>query len=92
MGIFEGMVDFGGGVLTRPGPNAAVVARYGEVDGGHIWSHALGEVGGSGALRVVMDPTGNAVVLGFFSGSLDVGGTVLTAAGNVDGFILRLRP
>jgi hypothetical protein len=97
-GEFQGEIDLGGTKLTAgPAPDggypaAAFVARLRKSDGKAVWARLVGATTQvrlqNGALSI--DPTGNPVIGGFFTGTIDdLGG--LTAADPQGGaFLARL--
>lgn len=98
-GSFQGTVDFdpGAGVLTLTGQGnyEMFVARY--TPGGALLSAiAIGGPGEDEGLGVAVDDSGNAVVTGDFSGTVDfdpgAGMTTLTSAGWADAFVARYTP
>jgi hypothetical protein len=90
-GFFSGTVDFGGGPLTTAGGNDIFVAKLSGVDGAHLWSQRFGSTGADVGLGLAADGSGNVLVTGFFQGTVDFGGDVLTSAGGDDIFVLKLR-
>jgi hypothetical protein len=58
--------------------------------GDHIWSRLDGDSEAQQATDVAMDANGNVVVVGYFTGAIDLGGGVLTAGlGDDDIFIAK---
>ncbi|GAB3576007.1 T9SS type A sorting domain-containing protein [Hymenobacter daeguensis] len=49
-------------------------------------------LGGSGVSAIALDATGNTVVAGSFYGSITLGSTTLTSAGNTDIFVAKMSP
>jgi len=82
-GRFSGTVDFGGGTLTSAGSDDIFVAKFGS-DGSHLWSKRFGDGSVQVATAVAVDASGNVVVTGYFSGTVDFGGGTLTSAGYDD--------
>ncbi|HVE66119.1 MAG TPA: nucleotide-binding protein, partial [Thermoanaerobaculia bacterium] len=66
----------------------AFLAKY-SATGVHIWSKRLGSTGNDVGLAVGTDPSGNVVVGGTFSGTVDFGGGPLTSAGMRDLFLAK---
>src|SRR5438876_1013887 len=78
-GRVESTVDFGGGVVCPPA--AVFVSKYSPT-GATMWSKCLGGVLGGGTGRAVaVDGSGNVLVTGKFSGTIDFGTGALTSAG-----------
>jgi len=76
-GDFGGVVDFGGGPLTCAGGEDIFVAKFDAV-GNHIWSQSYGDVDHQYGRAIATDASGNAVVTGYFLGTVDFGGGPLT--------------
>ena len=87
-GYFAGSVDFGGGALTSAGYDDAFVAKLAP-GGGHVWSKRFGDANFQEAQAVAVDASGNAVVAGYFTGTVDFGGGALTSAGSEDIFVAK---
>jgi len=89
-GSFNGKVEFGGGLVTTPQARGVFVARF-DSSGQHIWSKAYGGPAGSfsDCYGLGVDPAGNVGIAGVFSGSIDLGGGLLTSAGQQDVFVAR---
>jgi hypothetical protein len=85
-GYFYGSVDFGGGVLTSAGSNDLFLASY-TPSGQHRWSKRFGSTSSDYGYAVAVDGNGNVYVTGYFYGSVDFGGGVLTSAGSGDIFL-----
>jgi len=67
-----------GGVISKVNPSGAV-----------LWTRT---VGGSYSQDVGVDRAGNAIIAGAFVGTLQVGATTLTSAGNDDIFVVAFSP
>lgn len=87
-GFFEGSINFGGGVLTSAGGRDAFVAKF-DASGNHVWSKHFGDASGQESSKVATDPSGAVIITGFFSGSIDFGGGVLTSMGGNDVFVAK---
>ena len=90
-GSFEKTVDFGGGPLTSTGTPDIFLAKY-DANGTHVWSRRFGGVGSATAWSLVVDGSGNALLVGEFSGTADFGGGLLTSAGNTDIVVAKYSP
>jgi len=93
-GAFRGSLDFGGGVLqSTPGSGYSeddgFVAKL-DANGQHVWSFRFGEEQHQAVYDVALDPSGEVLVAGYFEGNVDLGGGVLTSAGESDGFVGKL--
>lgn len=95
-GSFRGTVDFGGGSLTS-GANADIfVAKY-DASGAHLWSNRFGYAGSTlygsdSGESIAVDGSGNVVVTGYFSDTIDFGGGPLVSAGSADIFVAKFDP
>jgi hypothetical protein len=88
---FYGSVDLGGGTMTAVGQSDIAVAKY-DADGNYQWALQYGDAGIQIAFGIALDPSGNVLVVGAYTGALDFGGGALTASGGLDGFIAKLTP
>ena len=87
-GSFYGTVDFGNGPLTSNGLTDLVIAEF-DSDGNPLWSQSFGDASAQAATGAAAGPTGNLVVTGYYSGTLDFGGGPLTSAGSADFFVAK---
>jgi hypothetical protein len=90
IGYFQSAVDFGGGVLTGAGFNDICVAKF-DSDGVHVWSQAFGGASNDIGVGVAADASGNVLVTGLFSGTVDFGGGDLVGIGQ-DVFVAKYDP
>lgn len=90
VGSFSGSLDFGCGMISSTSTSDIFVARYSST-GSCLWSKKLGSSSGTPATAysVAVDGSGNIVVTGWFSGSLDFGGGSIASAGVDDIFIAK---
>jgi FlgD Ig-like domain/Beta-propeller repeat len=84
-GTISGTVDFGGGPLVTQGVWDIFLAEFDGSSGVHQWSQRFGDaskyqIGTS----VAVDPTDHVILTGFFQGTIDFGGGILTSAGSYD--------
>jgi hypothetical protein len=82
-GIFQGRAQFGGGTLSGPGTDVAVIARF-TPSGAHVWSRTLEDATGvdeRGAIRLsnIAVHGNRVVVVGQFRGSFRFDGRTFTA-------------
>ncbi|MFO0756804.1 MAG: SBBP repeat-containing protein [Byssovorax sp.] len=93
LGYLIGSADFGGGVLTSAsvGESDVLIAKYSPA-GAHLWSKRFGAAGNQYARSIAVDSQGNAVITGFFFGSIDFGGGVLASAGATDVYVAKFSP
>ena len=87
-GTFSGTVDLGGGALTSAGLGDVLLAKF-DLDGNHLWSHSFGDPDEQNGWCVAADPDGSLLVTGPFLGTIDLGGGVLTSAGNRDIYLAK---
>jgi chitodextrinase len=91
-GYFLGtQIDCGGGWLYSHGGSDAFVVKYSSA-GAHVWSKCFGGSTVDQVNSVAVDSTGNVLVLGVFTGSVDFGGGALTDSGGYDAFLAKLSP
>jgi hypothetical protein len=90
-GMFNGLVDFGGGPLTSAGLGDFFVVKL-DSQGGHVWSRRAGAAGQDSGTATTIDGGGHVVVTGNFAGLVDFGGGPLTSAGGSDIFVAKLSP
>lgn len=88
-GYFVEDIDFGGAPLTSAGNSDIFVAML-DPDGGHVWSESFGSTGAQEAVSVAVDPSGNLLLAGYFSGSLDFGDGPMVSKGKTDVFLAKL--
>jgi hypothetical protein len=88
VGTFANTINVGGSDLTSAGSADLFVAKY-TAGGAHAWSFSRGGMGYDGALGVAALAGSDVMVAGFFTGVLSVGGSALSSAGSVDGFVAR---
>lgn len=87
-GYFEGTVDFGGGAVAANGTSDAMLVKLSSA-GAYLWSKTFGAVGSQVGNAVAVDTTGNVVVTGNSTGSIDFGGGALPAGGANDVFLAK---
>ena len=96
-GVFSGTVDFdpGAGLLTlsSAGGSDGFIAQFAPA-GGLQWARGLGGLGEDAVSAVAVSSAGDVTLVGSFRGTVDfdpgAGVRALTAAGESDGFIVRL--
>lgn len=89
-GSFEETENFGGGLLASAGGFDAFVAKF-DPAGNHVWSASYGDVADQAGVDVASDASGNVVMLGTYTGSVNFGGAgdQLTAVGSDDIFLVK---
>ena len=88
-GSFSSAVNFGGGRISSAGYDDIYVAKL-NPNGNHIWSRRFGDAGSQIANSVAVDGSGNLIVTGDFTGTVDFGGGPLTSMGSHDIFLAGL--
>jgi hypothetical protein len=89
-GSFNGTVDFGGGGLASTGQDDVFLAKF-DSGGIHQWSQGFGGTLGDFGNGVAVDPTGGVFLIGTYIGTIDLGGGVLTGAGNTEIFLAKYQ-
>jgi hypothetical protein len=88
-GTFAGSSNLGGGAVTSVGgSNDGFLASYNS-SGAYRWSKVYGGPGLDLANSVVSTSTGDVVVTGRFTGSVNFGGGSITSYGGTDAFLAR---
>jgi hypothetical protein len=88
VGGFIGTVDFGGDPLST---GSFYIAKF-DADGMHIWSDEYAITGGIVGHSVTTDASGNIIIAGTLSGTVDVGDGARTSAGGDDVFLAKFSP
>lgn len=91
-GSFDGVIDFGGGVLPDVAAPSMFLVKF-SATGLHLWSHGFGlpnKTIGDHALAI--DPAGDVLLAGGYSGTLNFGGGPIVAAGGTDISLARFDP
>jgi hypothetical protein len=89
-GRFKSMMDWGGGPIAA-GPKGSVFLAKLDFDGNLVYLKTFAvDVGETYDWVVDADPAGEVVITGSFENPIDLGGGVLTSAGNRDVFVARL--
>jgi hypothetical protein len=89
-GSSQGAIDFGGGVLDNSAGERAVLAKL-QADGTHVFSVLFTGDDAGGARSVAVGPSGDIVVVGVYTTSIDFGDGVVMSGGadNDDAFVAR---
>jgi hypothetical protein len=80
VGPFNGTVNFGGTDLMSQGNTDIFVAKY-SASGAYQWSKGFGSTSFDNGLSVAVDGSGNVFVTGYFTGTVNFGGTDLVSSG-----------
>ncbi|WP_437591235.1 SBBP repeat-containing protein [Sorangium sp. So ce1000] len=89
-GYFEGSIDLGGPPLASAGLSDVFLAKL-RPSGDHVWSARFGGAEADEAHDVaVHQATGDVVLTGTFTSTIDLGGEPLVSAGGRDLFVARL--
>ena len=75
-GVFQGAVDFGGGVIySKYSGTDTFLAKYSGANGSYLWAENFAQDGGADeGTGVAVDSTGNIVLTGIVNGTIDLGG------------------
>jgi hypothetical protein len=87
-GFFNGTVNFGGGNLVSAGSDDIFLAKYNEV-GVHQWSQRFGSATSDAGRCVAVDASGNVLVTGNFTGTVNFGGGNLVSLGSNEIFVAK---
>lgn len=90
-GTFPTSVNFSGSVLNSAGGSDVFVVKYNST-GEVVWTKRIGNNFADNVCSVVCDASGNIIIAGDFSGTVDFGGTSLTASGSTDFYIAKYSP
>jgi hypothetical protein len=90
-GSLAGAADFGGGALTSGGNGDIFVVKL-DASGAHQWSKRFGDAAPQVGQGIAADAAGNALVTGYFNGTVDFGAGPLTSAGGADIFLAKFGP
>lgn len=88
-GAFDGTIDLGGESLDSAGNTDGFGARL-DTSGGHLWSLRFGDDQLDLPPKLAVDGAGGVVLFGSFSGTINLGGSDLTAEASFDLFLARL--
>ncbi len=89
-GYFAGTINFGVTGLTTAGLSDIFVAKLQAADGAQIWAQRFGSATDDQAgVAVAADSADNAVVTGYFTGTITVGSSLISG-GQTDVFVAKL--
>ena len=86
-GQFNGIIDFGVGILTSMNTDG-YAAKF-NADGATLWSLRFGGTGLDTGNSLSVDAGGNILVMGLFTGTANFGGANLVSAGADDVFLVK---
>lgn len=88
-GIFQGAVDFGGGIVNSKGTSDGYLVKY-TTDGDYVWVKTIGETGSSfGGGNIYIDSSDNIYIAGHFTGTVNFGAGNQTSKGFYDVFLVK---
>ena len=88
VGQFQGTANFGGGPVTSAGAADIFIAKY-SPQGSLVWAKVIGGLQDDGGNSVAIDSANNIIVTGYFSATVNFGGTSLTASNGNDIFAAK---
>jgi len=99
-GIFQGTIDFGNHPITASNQADTYDVFVAKLDpmGQHLWSKGFGDAANQTGHSVAIDGSGNALFMGTFMGTIDVGGgpfvnPIDPATGNYNAsYLMKLDP
>ena len=91
LGDFRGSVNFGGGNLTSSGGQDIYLAKF-SPSGVYHGSQRYGDSDDQYPKSIATDAAGNALITGYYAGSVNFGGSTLTYLGGVDVFLAKFGP
>jgi hypothetical protein len=91
-GAFEGKVNFGASQLVSQGQDDVFLAKL-DTHGCQFWAKSFGDMTEQSGNAVVVDAMGNAIVAGNMFGTVNFGGTPLTAPSGAENlFVAKFGP
>lgn len=87
----SGTVKLGGKSHTGQGQTDVLLAKF-DTSGKLLWAKVFGDASADHAEGVAVDSAKNIILVGYFQGSIEFGGTKLTNAGQWDAYVARLAP
>lgn len=83
-----GIATFGSGSVSSSGGTDIFISKFSS-SGQLQWLQQAGGIGFNHGNGIIVDPSGNVFVTGYFEGSATVGDTLLTSDGAIDFFITK---
>jgi hypothetical protein len=90
-GLFSGLVQFGTDLVTSAGTFDIFVEAL-SAAGDHRWVRRYGAESTDWGRGIATDPLGNVFFTGYFQGSVDFGGGLLSGGTGTDFFLVSLNP
>jgi membrane-bound inhibitor of C-type lysozyme len=87
-GYYSGTINLGGATFTSAGSNDIFLAKFSSA-GVHKWSKSFGDASNQVANKIGVSPAGDVYMTGFFTGTVNLGGLLLTSAGAEDMFLAK---
>ncbi|MCC6524819.1 MAG: hypothetical protein IT373_19345 [Polyangiaceae bacterium] len=91
-GDLLGTVNFGNGVTLTSAGLADAYAVRNPSNSATLWGHRWGDGAGQSVLAVALDGADNAIIGGYFAGTVDFGNGFVNSTGVNDVFMLKLAP
>ncbi len=90
-GVFRDAIEFGGDTLQSFGEGDVFLASIAP-SGALNWARQFGGPGDDNAFDIAVDASGGIVISGWFSGTVDFGGTQVSSQGSQDMFLAKYAP
>ena len=87
-GFFQDTISVGVDTLQSEGGWDAYVAKF-DANGSPLWGRSAGGLGNDTGLEVAVDAAGGVVLIGYFVGSMNWGGSALNSAGLSDIYLVK---
>jgi hypothetical protein len=87
-GYFSATANFGQGNVTASGGEDIVIAKY-NFGGTNQWVKTFGSTSSDRCDAIALDSSGNVYAVGYFNGTINMGGTNLVSTGGRDVFIAK---
>ena len=90
-GNFKRTGTFGNTNVISIGDNDVFVAKFNS-EGLLLWVRTAGSLAGDIATDISLDPSGNALITGYYFDTINFGGNILTSSGSSDVFVAKYSP
>lgn len=88
-GVFQGAVDFGGGIVNSTGNSDGYLVKY-TPDGDYVWAKTFGGTGSSfGGGHISIDSSDNIYITGQFYETANFGAGNVTSKGHADIYLVK---